>query len=74
MNITEDALDELIVIYKEEFGEEISRAQASEIAQRVLTLYEILSKKLPNEQRVPPSPTQHDDERPNDHPPIGFRT
>ena len=45
-------LDEFIAIYEEEFGEEISRKEASEMAFRLLTFYELLARKLPNEHNV----------------------
>jgi hypothetical protein len=47
MRISDDALDEFVEIYKEEFGEDISRDAASEMAIRILTLYTLLSKKPP---------------------------
>jgi hypothetical protein len=64
MNITDDALDEFIAIYQEEFGEEISRAEASEMASSLLMLYGRLARKLPSIKTTPPS---------DDHPQIGFR-
>jgi hypothetical protein len=45
MRITEKVLDEFIAIYREEFREEISRSEASEMASRLLTLYETLAKR-----------------------------
>jgi hypothetical protein len=69
MNITDDALDEFIAIYKEEFGEGINRAEASEMASRVLDVYALLARKLAGETSMP-RPTRHED----NHPPIGFRT
>jgi hypothetical protein len=71
MNIAPEALDEFIAIYKEEFGEEIDRREATEMAHRVLTLYRLLMKKLPDEQISSPSPMQREA---NGHPPIGFQT
>lgn len=63
-------LDEFIAIYKEEFGEEIDRTDASEMASRVLMLYRLLSRKLPEQKDGSSSVMQHD----HDRPPIGFRT
>ena len=51
MQISDDRLAELQRIYKEEYGEEISLAEAREIAQRLLTLYEILMRPLPNKNK-----------------------
>lgn len=69
MRIPDQALDEFIEIYKEEFGEDISRREAGEVASRLLALYELLARKLPNERKSPPAPTQPVD----GHSPIGFR-
>lgn len=70
MQIPEEALNEFIAIYKAEFGEEISRRDASEMAFRVLRLYELLAKTLPNGETTTPAATQPADGRPS----IGFRT
>ena len=67
--IPDKELDEFIAIYEEEFGEEISRKEASEMAFRLLTFYELLARKLPNEHNVLAGVTERDD----DHRPIGFR-
>lgn len=67
MRITDEALDEFIELYKEEFGEEISRSEASEMAFRLVTLYGALVRGLPIR-----SPT----EQQSDHlasRPVGFR-
>ena len=48
MQISDEALSEFITIYKAEFSEEIGRKDASEMASRVLTLCELLARKLPN--------------------------
>jgi len=75
MKIPKEALDTFVVIYKEEFGEEIDRIKATEMGHRLLTLYKLLAKPLPREHNVSPRPTQHDEvSRQDDHPPIGFRT
>jgi hypothetical protein len=44
MRITDKAIDEFVELYKEEFDEDIDRAEASEIAFRLMTLYEALLK------------------------------
>jgi hypothetical protein len=75
MQISDKALNELMAIYKEEFGEEIDRREATEMAHRLLNLYKLLAKPLPQERMVSPSPTRHEEvSRQNDHPAIGFRT
>jgi len=70
MLIPEEALDEFIAIYKAEFGEEISRKDANEMAHSVLKLYELLARTLPNSEATTPAVTQPTDGRPS----IGFRT
>lgn len=56
MKIPDEALDEFIKIYKETFCEELSRSDAEEMASRVVTLYEVLAQKLPNERVPAPKP------------------
>ncbi len=46
MQIPDNRLTEFQRIYKEEYGEEISLPQAREMAQRLLTLYTILSRPI----------------------------
>lgn len=73
--ISDKDLDEFIAIYKEEFGEELNRAEAGEMASRLVTLYELLARKVPEKEKAPSSTTQHDDDRlDGDHPRIGFQT
>lgn len=54
MQIPDDALDEFIAIYGAEFGEEIDREEASEMAAGVLRLYELFARKLPNGKMTAP--------------------
>jgi hypothetical protein len=61
MGISDKALDEFIEIYREEFGEKIDRSAATEMAQRVLALYRLLRRKLPENTM-------------DDNDPIGFQT
>jgi hypothetical protein len=75
MQISDEALNELIAIYKEEFGQEIDHREATEMAHRLLALYKLLAKPLPREHHVSPRATQHDEaSHQDDYPPIGFRT
>jgi hypothetical protein len=67
MKISDSALDDFIRIYKEEFKTDIDMSQASEMALRLVTLYELLAKKAPYDENI----TLPDDPA---HPPIGFRT
>jgi hypothetical protein len=71
MLISAEALDEFIAIYKEEFGEEIDRVEATEMAHRLLNLFRLLEKKLPEGTKTASS-TLPDDEQ--GRLPIGFRT
>jgi hypothetical protein len=68
MNISDKMLDEFISIYNDEFDEEINRKEASELASRVLMLYELLAKTLP------PTPAESATQRVGDHRRIGFHT
>ena len=71
MHISDEALNEFIAIYNDKFGEELSHKDAAEMASRVLKLYEMLARKLPNETTSPPKPRgEIDDARSK----IGFRT
>jgi hypothetical protein len=65
MKMSDEELEEFARLYKEEFNEDISRAQASAMAFRLMTLYELLAQKLPEKHITPP-----DDPPPE---PIGFR-
>ncbi len=47
MRISDEALDQFIEIYKEEFGEEMARAEAAEMATRLVALYKLLARPLP---------------------------
>ena len=67
MRVADAALDELIELYKDEFGEEISRADAREMAFRLITLYDALAKRLPSDAQVSMPPL----DSPGN--PIGFR-
>ncbi len=57
MEIDKESLEEFKKIYKEEFGEELTDAEAREMAQRVLRLYELLAGIPPEggESAEPPS-------------------
>jgi hypothetical protein len=69
MRISDKALDEFIEIYRDEFAEEINRAEATEMAHRVLAFYRLLRRKLPNGYPEAQCPTPHVE---GDHA-IGFR-
>lgn len=47
MRITDEALDEFIELCKTEFGEEIDRTEAAELAHRVLAVYRLLRRSPP---------------------------
>ena len=69
MQISDKALDEFIKIYSAEFGQDVDRKEALEMAQRVFSLYRLLTRRLPKEHTSPPDTTPHDD-----RPAIGFQT
>jgi len=68
MNISEQMLNKFILIYKDEFGEEINHKEASEVASRLLMLYERLA--IAPAARSDGHATQLDDDRHR----VGFRT
>jgi hypothetical protein len=47
--ISEEHLQEFMRIYEQEFGESLSHAEASEMAARLVDLYELLLEPLPSE-------------------------
>ena len=47
--ISDEALDELIAICEEEFEERLTRDEATELGHRLVTLYELLSRRLPKD-------------------------
>lgn len=49
MQITDEDLQEFMRLYTAEFGEDLSKAEASEIAGRFVDLYMLLSEPLPSE-------------------------
>jgi hypothetical protein len=51
MQISDEDLAEFRLRYTQEFGEELSDAEASEMAARVTDLYSLLAESLPSEQR-----------------------
>jgi hypothetical protein len=67
--ISEKALDEFIRIYEEEYGETISRTEATDMAYRVLALYRLLRRKLPEGYTPIEQPRLRDDDPPS----VGFQ-
>lgn len=53
MRVPDDRLEELRRIYKEAAQEEITLAEAAEIAQRLLFLYQTIGRPLPRDLRSP---------------------
>jgi len=51
MRLSKEALEEFKQIYKEEFGEDLTDAEAEEMATRVMRLYELLFRPLPSERK-----------------------
>jgi hypothetical protein len=56
MRITDDAVNEFIQLYEEEFGERLSGPEARELASNLCELYLILLSPTPSEQKA------HDEE------------
>jgi hypothetical protein len=57
MQITDDSLDEFMRRYRGEFAKDISRQDALEMATRVLGLYRLIYRPLPDETRPTTPPT-----------------
>jgi hypothetical protein len=73
VRFSEKAIDEFIQIYEEEYGETIDRTTATAMAYRVLALYRLLRRKLP-EGYVPREQPKPRDAGEVDASPIGFQT
>ncbi len=58
MKLTPEALDEFRAIYRDEFGEEITRDEAQEMGTRLVDLLRLLLRPLPNAQRASPPPDE----------------
>lgn len=54
MKISDEALEEFAKLYKDEFNDDITKAQASEMVFGLVTLYELLAQKLPEKHITPP--------------------
>lgn len=54
MQINREAIEEFKKIYEEEFGETISDAEALEMGQRLISLFEIIYRPLPHDPTEPP--------------------
>ncbi len=59
MRLSEKAIDELMAIYKEEFGADIHRDEAAEMGDRLLRLIRLLLRPLPDT-ATPPSRSKLD--------------
>lgn len=70
MRISDQTLDEFIELYREEFGNAIGRSEASEMAFRLVRLYEALAQRLPRDEAPIGTTPQIDEPR---REPIGFR-
>lgn len=56
-NVSDERLEEFRRIYKEAYGEDITKKEASEMSHRLLALYRLLLRPLPDEtSEHPPSP------------------
>ena len=51
MKFTEQSLTELVIAYEKETGQKLSRDEVSEMAFRLVTLFGILGRKLPEAPR-----------------------
>ena len=56
MQISDEDLEEFRRLYTAEFGDELSKAEASEIAGRFVDLYTLVAEPLPSEQEGAATP------------------
>ena len=54
MEVSDESLRTYIEIYKREFGEELTIAEARLITARLIALYELLCRPLPRDRSMPP--------------------
>lgn len=54
MQLSRETIKEFKKIYEEEFGETISDAEALEMGQRLISLFEIIYRPLPDDPDLPP--------------------
>ena len=70
MQLREDALSELIAIFKECYGRDLTKAEATGMTHQLMNLFELLSRPLPTDAA---RATRLDLEE-DGHQQIGFRT
>jgi hypothetical protein len=51
VNISDDSVRNFIRVYKDEFGDELSTDQARDMFARLVALYELLARPLPDQTR-----------------------
>ena len=56
MRLSESAIEEFRAIYRRTYGEDISVAEASDIGQRLLALFDLLRQPYPGEHGARPDP------------------
>ena len=49
MRVSDDTLDEFMALYRAEFGKDISREDSLEMAIRLVNLYQLIMRPLPDE-------------------------
>lgn len=64
MQISEDSLAEFMTIHRTELGKDISRADALEMATRLINLYRLIYRPLPGEAGYDPMPPSVDSRHP----------
>jgi hypothetical protein len=54
--ISKERIEELRTFYKEAYGKELTYAEAEEMGQRLVTLYKLLRRPLPDEKKSSQEP------------------
>ena len=62
MQVSEEELQEFTALYEAEFGEKLSKSEASEIAGNLAELYSLLAEPLPDEKRSVNTPKSGPDD------------
>jgi hypothetical protein len=55
MGLSKEAINEFKAIYREEFGEEISNAEAQELGESLISLFKVIYRPIPRKDKQNPS-------------------
>ena len=58
--LSKEAIDEFKAIYRKEFGEEVSDAEAGELGESLISLFKVIYRPIPKGRRAMPFPEKND--------------